>query len=360
MIARRENAFLERFKFAAEIKAAMKKAIPDIINRLQKLQKIALDRFKQLDTSYATAKRGDKDGDQPAWPVVTQSKTTLSYSPDYKEHTHTDSNIHAVATLSAPFESALDHKENTKENTFSTQTWDEVTSGKLAVTQLADRPISQPYPRQDLQWKLPSEDWFDSEKSDADGTRTGTQIYTTRNQSYLQPRLDNEVSHEQLQIGLINDEMERTIFSFRIDSMDRIIENEREVFDLEVRKLQLKYAQSYLVSSVSGVVTAIHKDIGESVKPGEPVMRIENDDVIHVVGRINYRGLLKVGQEVTIETDNLYESGQSFKITGSILAVRGDEADDDEWQLVIELPNTNKKLPMYYQFDRNNSWIIVG
>ena len=142
--------------------------------------------------------------------------------------------------------------------------------------------------------------------------------------------------------------------------MDRIIENERGVFDLEVRKLQLSYAQSFLVSPVSGVVTAIHKDIGESVKPGEPVMRIENDDVIHVVGKINYRGLLEVGQEVTIETDNLYESGEPFKWKGRLVAVRGDEADDDEWQVVIEIADKGKKLPMYYQFDRNNSWIMVG
>jgi hypothetical protein len=353
MIARRENAFLERFKFAAEIKAAMKKAIPNIINRLQKLQTLALSRFSQIDKAYE-----EKREDQPKWPVVTQSKTTLSYSPDYKEHIHTDTMIRAIATSSQPLAETLDHKGNA--STFSTQTWDEITGKELAVTQVAECSINKPYPMEKKVWKEAWDDWFPGDNSDADGTRTGTQIYTTPNQSYLQPRLDNEVSHEQLQIGLIKDEMERTIFSFRIDSMDRIIENERGVFDLEVRKLQLSYAQSYLVSPVSGMVTAIHKDIGESVKPGEPVLRIENDEVIHAVGKINYRGLLKVGQEVTIETDNLYESGEPFKWKGRLVGVRGDEADDDEWQVVIEITDKNKKLPMYYQFDRNNSWIIVA
>ena len=238
MIAHRETRLLERFKFTAEIKPAMKKAIPNIIGRLQRLQTLALRRFSQIDEKYKENETdtNKKRKDQPEWPVVTQSETTLSYSDSYREITNSKTESRPVATLTRAYYGTLPHDSDPKKedelakerallhhnikNTIMTQMYDEVTSRKLAVTQVSECPISIPYLRQDSEWKeLPeAQDLFHSQNIEAIEGREGEQIYTTPNQSYFQPRLDNEVSHEQLQIGLINDEMERTIFSFRIDS----------------------------------------------------------------------------------------------------------------------------------------------
>jgi hypothetical protein len=110
-------------------------------------------------------------------------------------------------------------------------------------------------------------------------------------------------------------------------------------------------------------VTIVYKDLGESVQAGEPVIRLENDDVVFVVGQVLFRGALRVGQSVTVHIDDLFAEGTPLDVPGVIKAVRGHDTDNDEWDIVIECKNPStggvKALPIYYQFDRDLSSIVV-
>src|SRR6185369_3494786 len=98
------------------------------------------------------------------------------------------------------------------------------------------------------------------------------------------------------------------LFSFRVPDMSSILQNELNVIDLEILKSQLRFLQTFLLSPISGIVTAVYKDEGEFVQPGDAVIRVENDDTLLLVGVLNCRGGLKPGMEVRVTTTNLYES----------------------------------------------------
>jgi multidrug resistance efflux pump len=166
-----------------------------------------------------------------------------------------------------------------------------------------------------------------------------------------------------LQVALLNEEMNQAIASFRVDSMEKILANELAAMDQEARKLQTNFAHTFLTTPISGIVTIVYKDMGESVQVGEPVLRVENDDVVFAVGQVLHRSLLRVDQSVTVRIRDLFAEGTSLDIPGTIKAVRGHDADNDEWEVVIECRNpvvgVSKVLPIYYQFDRDLSEIVV-
>jgi len=110
-------------------------------------------------------------------------------------------------------------------------------------------------------------------------------------------------------------------------------------------------------------VTAIYKDIGESVQAGEPVARIENDDTLLLVARVLSRQVLKIQAVATITTGDLFGAGQNLTLTGPIVAVRGHDAQNDEWDIVIRCPNSadpNLRVPLNYQFDRDDTTMTVA
>jgi multidrug resistance efflux pump len=142
------------------------------------------------------------------------------------------------------------------------------------------------------------------------------------------------------------------------------VADDQATTDLEVRRLQITFAETYLTAPFAGTVTAVFKDVGECVQAGEPVIRVENDAVVFLTGRIQYFGVLKIGQDVVVRAADLYESGQSQDFPGKVKGIRGHAADDDEWEVFIECDNPvgaggRRLLPIYYQFDKDTTTILV-
>jgi multidrug resistance efflux pump len=58
-----------------------------------------------------------------------------------------------------------------------------------------------------------------------------------------------------------------------------------------------------LVTPINGLVTGVFCDLGDCVQAGQPVMRVENDDEVVIVGTIKFRGVLTVGASASITTN---------------------------------------------------------
>ena len=147
------------------------------------------------------------------------------------------------------------------------------------------------------------------------------------------------------------------------------VTNELRTIDLEIRQLQLNFIHTFLVSPMSGVITGIYKDLGENVQTGEAVLQVENDDEVLVVGRVNFRGRMELGSKVTITTNNAFESGQPVELKGTLVAVRGHDADDDEYDVIFRCDNRlnpsdpqnlGRKLPLNFTYDYKDVSIVIG
>lgn len=333
LVGNRENAFLEKFKHAPAIQAAMQAVFPSIVNRISSLATLAAARFTQLDTEYG------------AGAVVKQSTSTTAGSSTTTSKT--------VAMRNAPAEPEVDAR-------IVSHGIDPQDSDKEVQRQETEQTQSTPYLRGsqngNVTWELPGEE-FESQSV------SSTSNITNDNPVFIHPKLDNRIEHEQMQIGLMLDKLQQELAKLRVPFLATVLANELAALDMDVRQMQLNYAHTFLVAPFSGVITAIYKDTGESVAAGEPVLRVENDEVVFIVGRIVHRALLTVGRNVIVHTTDLYEAGPVASFPGRIVSVRGHEADNDEWEIVIECPNPldagRRILPINYQFDRDNSHVEV-
>lgn len=180
---------------------------------------------------------------------------------------------------------------------------------------------------------------------------------TTLHRVYFNPKRAHAKTYLEEKLGLLDAEFMHEIFGKRVPYIDSILKKERETEDLEVRKLQLLYASSFLVAPFSGRITNIYKDVGETVKAGEPVARVEDDATLLLVGWLQYRAPLRCGDEINIKTDAFETGGQPLEIKkAKVVSVRGHDADNDEWDVILECSNptdgTGRRiLPLNYTFD---------
>lgn len=190
---------------------------------------------------------------------------------------------------------------------------------------------------------------------------------------FRHPLLEDRIQFAKSQVELLDENLANRLFALRVPNLERILHNEADQMDWEIVKLQTAFCQTFLISPIDGLVTAIYKDLGETVAPGEAVIRVENDDRILLVGFIQHRGALSTGRPVRIHCDHLFESGDRAIVKGELRSVRGHDADDDEWDVIIECDNSGHdyfspenpgaesiRLPLNYHFDRDTTEITVG
>jgi len=346
-VARREGMYFQRFKHGAEIEQAMTTALPTILGNLTQLQQEATDRFDQIDQAHATSNLG----------VVKEIETRNSVSGDYK----VTSKTRHRNTISVNGE--YDNPDATELDTRVFDEQEQDPNKKHVQSHKSDRLTGFPYRFVSGAWQKVEEEFL-TDAQISDTTTAGKQISTSDNPAFFHPRLDNSIAHKQLQSELAGEKLAQTVASLSAGHMDRIVADERAAMDFEVRRLQVAFAETYLTSPISGVVTALFKDVGEHVEPGEPVIRVENDAVVFLAGRIQFFGLLRIGQDVIVRAHDLYEAGTAEDFPGRVRAVRGHQADDDEWEVLIQCENPvdaqgRRKLPIYYQFDRDTTTIVV-
>ena len=210
------------------------------------------------------------------------------------------------------------------------------------------------------------------------GEMSVVQTATTKHRTYTFPRRENDEEFQRTQLGLQDEILDEKITTMGVPEMEQMMTNELEIMDWEINKLQLNYAHTYLVPPFDGIVTAVYKDLGESVVAGEPVLRIDDHTRLLLVGRIQFRGVLRLDDpigatgKVRIRTSSLFEDGQMQEFRDvKIVSIRGHDADNDEYDLILELenptidpgddpddPKTPRVLPINYHFDRDDTEIF--
>jgi HlyD family secretion protein len=139
--------------------------------------------------------------------------------------------------------------------------------------------------------------------------------------------------------------------------------NELRAIDQRIFALQAAYADTFLISPFNGIVTGVFKAQGDCVQAGEPVLRVENDAMVYLVGTVKYRGMIRVGSQVTVTTTLFDTAGAPTPISGSVSAVRGHNSVAEQWDILITCANRTAAgdpiLPVNYNFDFESTTVEV-
>jgi biotin carboxyl carrier protein len=206
------------------------------------------------------------------------------------------------------------------------------------------------------------------------GAEHQDQTITNLDYVFKHPYYDAKAQYERAQISLIDQQFAAFMYAqyLQLDDngrvrLETVFANELASIDADVYRHQIAYLNTILMSPIPGVVTGVYKNPGETVKAGEPVIRVENYSVILLEATLIFRGLISIGQAVTVTTA-LFDasSGQPTSISGVVVAVRG-RSDDDQWHVIIECDNIDHSttppkpiLPLGYHFDFDDTTVTVG
>jgi biotin carboxyl carrier protein len=137
----------------------------------------------------------------------------------------------------------------------------------------------------------------------------------------------------------------------------------KAVTTADIRRIQLDYIDTFLVAPFDGTVTAVFRNVGEYVAAGQPVLRLENDKAVYLIGQIKCRGLIRVGYTAHVTTTLFGEAAAGpVQIDGIVCAIRGHEPVDEQWNVIIRCNNTSPAgpiLPLNYSFDFDATDITV-
>jgi hypothetical protein len=373
MVLQRQNAFLERYKYNPERLAEIKKLFPtkdaDLTGkdtegsklwRLSQQRSADNKKYTDLDTEY---KRDQTDGierDEVVKQQKTDTNNTVLYTDDHKITSTTTSKSITIAT--PEHKTVLNAAK--KVDTDGTTT---ITEGDAFQYITAKEVKSE---QQDAAGKkLP-----DKYESQSSSTTYPPDKGTKLNQSnvlhyseFLHPSQENILRHERTQSDLMQEELSDALYAFRVNNLLQIWQNELNALDLEVQKFQISFVRTFLIPPFPGIITSVYKDIGESIQAGEPIIRIEDNRTLLLVGLINYRGLLSLGAKMTIKANDLFEDGKELEIKDvEVVSIRGHDSDNDIWDVILQCNNPldtttgTPTLPINYHFDRDNVEITVN
>jgi biotin carboxyl carrier protein len=185
--------------------------------------------------------------------------------------------------------------------------------------------------------------------------------------TFRHPRNENETQNHRTQVSLLDERFQQFIFSQHLPFLEFSVQNEIDSIDLEVKRLQVSFTNTILVCPIDGIVTGVFVDVGDCVQAGQPVMRVERDDTILIVGTIKYRKLLKLGDKVDIST-NLFDQPPPAQVQlpqGTVVAIRGHDHEDERWDVIIQCPNPMDAanvpmIPINYNFDYDDTTIMIS
>jgi hypothetical protein len=209
---------------------------------------------------------------------------------------------------------------------------------------------------------------YNSQRTD---TTLPTQAVRTKFTDYRDLSAENKMQSENTLLNLQDQFLTQSVANSQVPDLGNIFDGELQAIDYELRRAQVAFALLYLTSPIAGRVSAIFKGLGEFAANGEPVMRIEGEDQIFLVGLIQYRAPLVVGMPASVTTTQIFEDGGTATIVGKVVAVRGHDASNDEWDVMISAPNTGTRVtmpdgtsrnvifPLNYHFDREATSIQI-
>jgi hypothetical protein len=130
--------------------------------------------------------------------------------------------------------------------------------------------------------------------------------------------------------------------------------------DLDIKRLQIAYLNTIVTSPINGVVTGIYKNSGDWTQAGEPVIRVEDNSRVILVGTLACQGPISIGQLMTVNT-SLFDSSGSPAITGAVISVRGRPNEDDVWDVHAICDNSAVPvLPLNYHFDYDDTSVTFS
>jgi hypothetical protein len=187
---------------------------------------------------------------------------------------------------------------------------------------------------------------------------TGTTYF---GRDYRYPWMDNRIDHLRADIALRQERLAaRRLMAVQTP---RSLSFERAMTASEVRKIQISYLDTFLVAPFDGVITGVFRNLGEFVSAGQPVLRLENDTKVYLVGTIKCRGLVHIGDTAKVTTTLFGEPGSPLvEIEGTVSAVRGHESVDEQWDVLIRcnnIKNGTRILPLNYNFDFDSTEIEI-
>jgi biotin carboxyl carrier protein len=192
------------------------------------------------------------------------------------------------------------------------------------------------------------------EESRNSGWATGTQSAQHTDYEYRTPYLEARARNNRAQISLMDQRFESYMFEQNVPHLEQIFKNELASIDNDVYQLQIALLRSFLISPVPGVVTGIYKNPGDAVSAGEPVVRVEYNQVVHLAATLVSYDAIPLGATATV-TSTVGGAGKPpTTVTGKVIAARG-QASAGRWDVVLEADNVdgagNYVLPLNYWFD---------
>jgi hypothetical protein len=318
-IEQRAATFLDKYKYAQDLMEMLKSYLPDVVLQLDGLLVDLKARFEAVGTQL------QKEPDL-AGAVRTISETISPVIVTATGRLPTDPAPNIEATTIVEIKDATD-----KDKTVQKQ----VTQGFTVTT---------PMIRDGGNWTIPK------------GNEPVIWTQRVKSQSVTHPLLDLQIAQRQNVIAVLKEEMQNRTVLQKLPTMAASLLAELKAIDLGVRSLQLNYVHTFLTAPLNGRITAIYKDVGENVEPGEPVLRIENDSTVFFVGKLRWRAPLWPGKAMKVKLKSIFEQeGFDKTIDAKVLSVRGHSADNDEWDIVAEAANPevdgHRLLPLNYQLD---------
>ncbi len=197
----------------------------------------------------------------------------------------------------------------------------------------------------------------------ADGTSVaGVNKTSNTGYDYRYPTYENDAQYQRAQISLIDERFSQFMFQQNLDKLGTVFTNELSSIDFGVRQLQVAYANTILISPISGTVTGIFRDLGDCVKAGQPVLRVDNDKEVLLTGTVRWQGLISINSKVSISTNVSGLASNPQTITGMVVSIRGHDSEDDRWDLLVRCSNRNGTLPIFplnYNFDFDDTTVSI-
>jgi hypothetical protein len=202
----------------------------------------------------------------------------------------------------------------------------------------------------------------DLQESSTTGSATEHQKITNTDYGYRVPSLENAAQYERAQISLIDEKFNQFMGGQNLPFLEAVFTNELTMIDSDVYRTQLAYLNTILMSPIQGTVTGIYKNPGDAVTPGEPVIRVENTDIIFLVATVLFRGRISVGATLTVTTALFDSPGGATNMKGTIVAARGHQ-EDDRWEIIAKCNNLDGGkaiFPPGYHFDYDDTTLLIS
>jgi hypothetical protein len=163
------------------------------------------------------------------------------------------------------------------------------------------------------------------------------------------------------QVSVLTQHLSQFLANQNVLHLDTVYGNELKNIDLQIKQLQIAYLNTILLSPISGTVTGIYKNSGDWVSAGEPVIRVENNSSIILVGTVVFPEQISNGMQAKITMTSVFDSPNAKIISGAIISTRGHPNKDDRWDLHVLCDNsTDPVLPPDYSFDFDNTEIDIS